>query len=56
MMHVLLFVCEVSMMRECEDDSNASVTSGEGVAAGYEYIGGSDVVSSADDRLEMSVE
>ena len=59
-MRVLMFVCEVTMLRECEGDSKASVGAGGGIAVsvGCDYISGthgSVVVSSADDVLDMSV-
>ena len=58
---VLLFVCDVSMMRECEDDGNAGIGDWRGVVAVSamdEYMGdtrGSCIVFSADDMLDMSV-
>ena len=60
-MRVLLFVCEMSMLRECEGDGNAGVGDGAGVVsvcAGCEYIGtrGSGIMSTADDVLDISVE
>ena len=60
-MRVLLFVLDVSMLRECEGDDNDGVGDGEGVfavSAGHEYVGstrGSGIVSSAADVLEFSV-
>ena len=33
-MRILLFVCEVSMLRECEGDGNAGVGAGDGVVVG----------------------
>ena len=48
-MRVLLFVC---MMRECDGDSNAGVGPGR---CGCEYMGGTRVLSTANDVLEMSV-
>ena len=62
MMRVLLFVCDVSMLRECGSArrySNAGVGdegSEVSVSAGHEYMGGtdgSDCVCSADDVLGM---
>ena len=59
MMHVLLFVYDVSMLREYEGDSNAGVGDGGSVSAvntGHEYVGGtrvSDIVSSASAVLGM---
>ena len=47
-MRVMLFVLDVSMLRECDGDGNAGV--------GLEYVGGtrdSGIVSSAADVLEM---
>ena len=58
---VLLFMWDVSMLREYEGDGNAGVGDGDSVVAvsvGYEYMGGardSDSVSSADDISEMSL-
>ena len=58
---VLLFVLDVSMLRECKGDGNAREVDGGGVVAvstGHEYSGGirgSGIVSSKDDVLEMSV-
>ena len=55
---VLLFVWDVSIMRECGSDGNAGVGDGGGVVAVHEYMGGtrsSGIVSSVDDVLEMSV-
>ena len=60
-MRVLLFVCEVSILRECEGDKNAGVGAWGVVVAvsvRHEYMGstrGSGVVSNADDVQEMSV-
>ena len=57
MMRVLLTVCDVSMLRECEGGVSAVVGTGGGVVAVNEYMGrtrGSGVVSSAYDLLEMS--
>ena len=51
-MHVLLFVLQVCVLRECEGDGNA------GVVAVSAYMGGtrgSGVLSSAGDVLEMSM-
>ena len=53
MMRVLLFVCKVSMLRECKGDGNAGVGAKGGVSAGCEYMGGTPVVSNADDVLEI---
>ena len=42
-MRVLLFVLDVSMMRECECDGNAGVGDGGGVvtvSAWHDYVGG----------------
>ena len=47
-MCVLLFMLDVSMLRECEVDDNAGVGDGGGVVAvRHEYVGGSGIVSSA---------
>ena len=43
MMHVLLFVLDVCMLRECEGDGNAGVGAGGcvvGMSARHEYVGG----------------
>ena len=59
--HVMLFVWDVSMLRECEGDGNAGVVnrgSVVSVSAVHESMGGtrdSGIVSSANDLLEMSV-
>ena len=56
-MRVLLFVLDVSMLRECDGDGNADVGDGEGVvaaSAGHEYVGGtrgSGIMFSAADVL-----
>ena len=61
MMCVLLFVLDVSMLRECQGDGNAGMVDGRGVvlvSAGYEYVGdtrGSRSVSSAANVLWMSM-
>ena len=47
-MRVLLFVCELSMLRECEGASNTGVAVEGGMVAWCEYMGCSGVVSSAD--------
>ena len=60
-MRVLLFVLDVSMLRECEGDGSGDVGDKGGVvgvSACHEYVGGirgSDIVSSAADVLGMSV-
>ena len=60
-MHMLLFVLDVSMMRDYEGDGNAGVGDGGGVvvvSAWHEYVGGTrglGSVSSATDVLVMSV-
>ena len=57
-MRVLLFVFDLSMLRECEGDGNAGVGDGGCVGAGHEYVGGtrgSSIVSSAADVLGMNV-
>ena len=58
-MHVLLFVLHVCMLRECEDDGNASVSKEGGVVmVNAWHVGGtrdSGILSSADDVLGMSV-
>ena len=54
-MRVLLFVLDVSMLRECEVDGNACVVT---VSAGHAYVGGtrgSDIVSIVAGVLWMSV-
>ena len=54
-MHVLLYVLHAARMLGCEGDINAGVGSGGGVVAVSAYMGGSGVLSSAGDVLEMSV-
>ena len=56
-MRVLLFVLDVSMLRECEGDGNAGVRGVVAVSAGHEYMGGtrgSGIVYSAADVLGMT--
>ena len=53
-MHVLLFVLHVFLLRGCEGDGNAGVGSWGCVVAVSAYMGGSGVLSSACDVLEMT--
>ena len=60
-MRVLLFVLELSLLRECEGDGNVGVGDGGSmvaVSAGHEYVGGicgSGILSSAADVLGIGV-
>ena len=57
-MRVLLFVVDVSMLKECEGDGNAGAGDGGGAVTGSEYVAGtrrSGIVFSAADVLGMSV-
>ena len=56
MMRELLFVLDVTMLRECDGDGSAGVENGGSVVAvsvGHEYVGGSCIVSIAADVCGM---